>query len=310
MGVQLKDIDFADLMIIEDQFFLRHVKGVKGPLSLAPKDVCDELLMLKKELDTKQESEFLYLHRNCIAFRVARVKTIKGDGYFLRRPKWPVAEFSSLGFPVEIQEKLVKLGEQKGMILFAGATGSGKSTSMYSLQKTYLDSFGDICVGIEDPVEIPMQGMYGNGYWYQIEANNAGGYERAMISAMRYNPKYVMLGEIRSPSTANEAIRAAVNGHVVLTTIHGNSVVGAILALQQLAASASNSGLASSILADGLLGVVHQKLVPGHIAGTRRLKVEALVIDENDHGLKSKIRQGKVELLSTDIAMQNKVFDI
>lgn len=58
-----------------------------------------------------------------------------------------------------------------------------------------------------------------------------------MISAMRYNPRYIFLGEIRSPKTAKEAIRAAVNGHRVVSTIHGSSVQGSLYALQQIASA-------------------------------------------------------------------------
>ncbi|CAB0019960.1 unnamed protein product, partial [Nesidiocoris tenuis] len=70
------------------------------------------------------------------------------------------------------------------------------------------------------------------------------------------------MGEIRSAEAANQAVRAAVNGHLVLTTIHGSSIQGAILALQQIAAAGMQSqDLARAIISDGLTGVIHQCLV-------------------------------------------------
>lgn len=310
---KIKELRFSDLMILYDgRCFFRHVEGWEGPLTLSPKEFEQDLDELKSILNKKQEREF-FLQYDDVPYRVAKVKTLNGCGYFLRRPAYPVPEFCDLGFKLKAQDALLKLGRMHGMILFSGATGSGKSTSIYSLIQLYLNQYGDIAVAIEDPPELPAQGSYGKndkGLWYQIDANDAGGYEGAMVSAMRYNPRYIVLGEIRTPAAANEAIRAAVNGHVVLTTIHGSSVSGAILALQQLAAAHTGSQeLARSILADGLLAVVHQKLENGKAFGRRRLNAETLFLGEGEHGIRSKIRNGKLELISSDIEFQKNQID-
>ncbi|EEZ8070762.1 Flp pilus assembly complex ATPase component, partial [Escherichia coli] len=183
--------------------------------------------------------------------------------------------------------------------------GSGKSTSIYSLLTEYVSVYGDVVISIEDPPELPVQGSYNNrGIWYQVDAVQAGGYLPAMIAAMRYNPRYIFLGEIRSSETAREAIRAAVNGHLVMSTIHGNSIQGAIFALQQIAlGSDTDLGLVRSILGDGLLAVLHQELSFTSL-GTRRLKSELLYVG-GVPSMVSKIRSGKLELLSNEIEAQN-----
>lgn len=307
---KLEFIEFSDLMILPDErAFLRHVVGLAGPLTEIPAktELFDEINQIKVELDSESSNEFFYQTQG-IPFRATRIRTLKGIGYFLRRPKFPVPNIESLGYVTALSNALCSLGDKQGLVVFAGATGSGKSTSVYSLLSNLVSTYGDIVVGIEDPPEIPVQGIYGekdNGLWYQLDAGQSGGYETAMIAAMRYNPRYIMIGEIRSPAAAREAIRAAVNGHLVITTVHGGSITGAILAIQQIAASGFQSQeLASSILADGLTAVIYQKLVKGNQLGKRVVSAEAFFVND-DHGIKAKIRSGKLELLSTDIANQN-----
>ena len=240
-----------------------------------------------------------------IPYRAAVVATIDGEGYFLRRLKLPVPNINTLGFPDATLATLKSLGKSRGgLILISGATGSGKSTSIYSLLTEYASVYGDVVISIEDPPELPVQGSYNNrGIWYQVDAVQAGGYLPAMIAAMRYNPRYIFLGEIRSSETAREAIRAAVNGHLVMSTIHGNSIQGAIFALQQIAlGSETDLGLVRSILGDGLLAVLHQELSFTSL-GTRRLKSELLYVG-GVPSMVSKIRSGKLELLSNEIEAQ------
>lgn len=306
---RLSSLVFSDLMLWPDgQAFLRHVPGHEGPVIPISADYEADLNEVRARLAAKQDEREFFFEHDDIPYRVARIETIRGHGYFLRRPKFPVPTLGALGMSPAMVQTLRALGRSRGMILVAGATGSGKSTSVYSMLSEYVATQGDIVVGVEDPPEIPVQGVYGErgqGLWYQIDAKKAGGYEVAMVSAMRYNPRYIMVGEIRSPIVANEAVRAAVNGHLVLATIHGNSIVGAVLALQQLAAAAHDSlDLARSILADGLVAVLHQSLhpVPGR-PGERSLQVESLCMGE-EHGIRAKIRSGKLEQLSTEIEQQ------
>lgn len=306
---RLSELHFSDLMIWPDgRGFLRHVAGHQGPIIAVPKGFEGDVAAIITAINSEQrDKEFFFCHDK-VPYRVARIDTIDGSGYFMRRPKHPVPELNSLGLPAAMVETLLKLGKTSGLVLIAGATGSGKTTTMYSLLNQLVTLNGDIAVAVEDPPEIPVQGIYGDkgqGLWYQIDARTAGGFENAMVSAMRYNPRYIMLGEIRAPAVANEAIRAAVNGHLVLATIHGGSIPGAIMALQQIAAASSGSQeLARSILADGLTAVIQQQLVADpEKLGQRKLQADMLCFG-NEHGLRAKIRNGKLEQFSSDIEAQ------
>ncbi len=304
----LKDIFFADLLISEHGFFFRYLEGEAEPVVRVPVIYHDEITAIWHELSeivqTRGEKEFFYTSMD-IPYRVAVIHTLSGIGYFLRRLKLPVPVIDTLGFSNSVLSTLKSIGKSRGLILVSGATGSGKSTTIYSLLTNYVSVYGDVVLSVEDPPELPVQkGYCDRGVWYQVDANSVGGYESAMISAMRYNPRYIFLGEIRSSGSAREAIRAAVNGHLVVTTIHGNSIQGAIFALQQIALGSGNDiGLVRSILADGLLAVLHQELsfTP---TGTRRLEAKLLYIG-GVPAIGSKIRSGKLELLNNDIETQS-----
>ncbi|WP_440030230.1 ATPase, T2SS/T4P/T4SS family [Chromobacterium amazonense] len=306
---KLQELDFSDLMVWPSgQGYLRHVVGFQGPIIALPDIYEADLQRVISQIQAESRGREFLIQHDGVPYRVARIDTIEGQGYFLRRPKYPISPLSSLGLPPAVADTLLQLGRHSGLILIAGATGSGKSTTMYSLLRQLVSENGDIAVAVEDPPEIPAQGVYGErgqGLWYQVDAHMVGGFEAAMVAAMRYNPRFILLGEIREPKVANEAIRAAVNGHLVLATIHGSSLSGALMALQQIAAAGSGSQeLAKAILADGLAAVLYQELLPDpQCQGKRKLHAEMLCLG-NDLGLRAKVRNGKLELLGTDIEAQ------
>lgn len=303
----INKLNFADLLISTDSFDFRFLEGQPYPICKVPSIYHAEIRDIMQELESIRVikgNEFFYLHRD-FPYRITAVNTIKGSGFFLRKLKMPVPALDSLGFPEPFLNTLKAMGRKRGLILVSGATGSGKSTTIYALLTHYVSKYGDIAISIEDPPEVPVQGSYGNnheGVWFQMDARELGGYENAMVSAMRYNPRYIFLGEIRSARVAKEAIRAAVNGHLVVSTIHGSSIVGAIYALQQIAASDGDIELVRSIIADGLLGVVHQEL---HFTDTGQRSLHARILCNNSSAsISSKIRSGKLELLSNEIEQQ------
>lgn len=303
----LNDLTFADLLLTDKSAVFRYLEGQDKPISAVPDLYLKEAEKIKNNIQsikTEKGNEFFYSH-NGTPYRVTVINTVNGVGYFLRKLRLPVPQLDTLGFSHAIMTTLKNLGRKRGLILIGGATGSGKSTTIYSLLTEYVSTYGDIVISIEDPPELPVQGTYGqhdHGIWYQIDAREAGGYENAMIAAMRYNPKYIFLGEIRSPKTAKEAIRAAVNGHLVISTIHGNSVQGALYALQQIASAEGEPELARSIIADSLLCVIHQEL-QFLSDGKRKLNCNILCTN-NSPAIASKIRSGKLELLNNELEAQ------
>lgn len=141
------------------------------------------------------------------------------------------------------------LQEPQGMIIFTGPTGSGKTSTLYtSLQAIAHESLN--IVTIEDPVEYVLPGIT------QIQVHELAGmtFAAGLRAILRQDPDVIMVGEIRDNETAETAIRAALTGHLVLTTLHTNDAIGAIPRLKDI-------GPDPGLLSDALLGIVAQRLV-------------------------------------------------
>ena len=122
-------------------------------------------------------------------------------------------------------DKLIR--QECGMIIFSGPTGSGKTTSMYSLIQKYQ---GRKIYSIEDPIEIYFDNIV------QISVNTKSGftYKEAIKQVLRHDPDIIVIGEIRDEDAAQMAIRAAITGHLVITTIHAKNAKGVINRLNDL----------------------------------------------------------------------------
>ena len=200
------------------------------------------------------------------SYRVERTIALHGVQYCIRKQPQSIPSVADLGMSPQIVKHLVSLGKYSGLILVAGATGSGKSTTLAALLKEYLVSEGGFALTIEDPVELPLDGIYKNsngelGLCKQTMPQN-GKWAESLKSALRSCPRYIMLGEIRSPDIATEALQAAASGHLVLTTIHANSVSDAINALVKYAAASDISeDMAYDLVSTSILACLQQRLV-------------------------------------------------
>ncbi|MBQ9763374.1 MAG: type II/IV secretion system protein [Phascolarctobacterium sp.] len=136
-----------------------------------------------------------------------------------------------------------------GMVLITGPTGSGKSTTLYATLE-YLNDESQNIITIEDPVEFKIKGVN------QISVNNKAGltFAKGLRSIVRQDPNIIMVGEIRDGETARIAVQAALTGHLVFSTIHTNTAIGAITRLIDL-------GIEPFLVAAALRGVVAQRLV-------------------------------------------------
>ncbi len=147
----------------------------------------------------------------------------------------------SLGITSVAKQSLDKaITNTKGIIITAGPTGSGKTTTLYAILKK-LNQADTKIITIEDPIEYNLPGIIQT----QIDKEKDYTFASAMRSLLRQNPNIMMIGEIRDQETAKIAIEAAMTGHLVLSTIHANSAAGAISRLTGL--DIDRSALANSI---------------------------------------------------------------
>lgn len=137
----------------------------------------------------------------------------------------------------------------EGVVLVVGPTGSGKSTTMYAMINE-LNTEGVNLVTLEDPVEYHIEGIN------QVQVNEKTGmtFAAGLRSILRQDPDIIAVGEIRDGETADIAMRSAITGHVVLSTLHTNDAIGAIARLEDM-------GVESYLIASALKGVISQRLL-------------------------------------------------
>jgi twitching motility protein PilT len=216
------------------------------------------------------------------SFRGHKIHGVKDDIFALRRMPPSVPPLSSLGMDPAVQEILIhpSLAKHGGLIIICGETGNGKSTTIASAIMARMEAHGSFCLTIEDPPEMPLDGAHGNGICIQTEAR-IGSFPDHVRGAMRSYPaqsgSMLYVGETRDGETAAEVMRAAINGHLVLTTLHANDVSTCIQRFLTLAKAVMGSEEeVKQVLSAALRLALHQELVrqPG-INGqpdTRRLK--------------------------------------
>ena len=201
-----------------------------------------------------------------IFYRVERSEAISGIQYCIRKMPSSIPSVRVLGYPAELVNFLMGLRRSSGLILCSGPTGSGKTTTISSLLKEYLIKEGGFAYTIEDPTEQPLDGVYtvetgGLGLCKQTLPIN-GNWGESLKSALRSKPRYIMVGEVRTPDAASEVLRAATSGHLVFSTIHANNVTDAINSVVKYASAGDMSeDLAYDLFSRGMLGVIHQNLV-------------------------------------------------
>lgn len=203
----------------------------------------------RKPLDGRIE---MIINKANYDFRVSSLPTVFGEKLVLRildRTNF-LLDRQMLGFN-ERENKTLDSFENApfGIILVTGPTGSGKSTTLYTMLREINKPDINI-VTVEDPVEYMLHGIN------QVQVNNKAGlsFATGLRSILRQDPDVVMIGEIRDEETAQIAIRAAITGHLVLSTLHTNDAPSTITRLVDM-------GVAPYLVADALVGILAQRLV-------------------------------------------------
>jgi general secretion pathway protein E len=188
-----------------------------------------------------------------IDLRVSTLPTLYGESVVMRildKSDSSAFDLRRLGFPADLLTKMEKLTSlPHGILLVTGPTGSGKSTTLYSAMKR-INLPDKKIITIEDPVEYQMDGIN------QIHVNAQIGltFAAGLRHIVRQDPDVIMIGEIRDLETAEIAIRSALTGHLVFSTLHTNDAPSAITRLVDM-------GVENYLLASCLVGVLAQRLV-------------------------------------------------
>lgn len=202
------------------------------------------------------------------AFRISTLPSVVGrESLVIRILKQNSSlSLSELTFDQSLAKKIERFVEQRqGLLLFCGATGSGKSTSLYSLIQYCCSELKRHVISLEDPVEKNYEQIV------QIQVNERAGvtYAEGLRAILRHSPDVIMIGEIRDTETAKIAVQAALSGHLVLSTVHAKNTVNCLYRLMDL-------GISLDELRQATIGIIAQALIATSVEDERKAIFELL----------------------------------
>jgi general secretion pathway protein E len=224
--------------------------------SIAPLVISRVKVMAKLDIAEKRVPQdgriALHIGGHNIDVRVSTLPSNHGERIVLRILDQQAAQLdlNTLGMSKSNQKKIQKLISQPhGIFLVTGPTGSGKTTSLYAMLKE-LNQVSRNILTIEDPIEYDLQGIGQT----QVNQKVNMTFARGLRAILRQDPDVVMIGEIRDLETADIAVQASLTGHLVFSTLHTNTALGALVRLKDI-------GVESFLLSSSIIGLMAQRLV-------------------------------------------------
>ncbi len=306
-STHLRDLPFMDLYVRIDEEGKGQAR-YRTPARdysnnwtrVLPEQYRAESLAIAKEVRSSMNNPDAEYKFDNMRFRLSYQRLANGQEWIiLRRISPRVFSLEELSLAPKIVEQLRGLGKRSGLILISGPTGHGKTTTSFALLNDYLKRYGGVGISIEDPVEYELDGQVGDyGYCYQVQVETED-WATPLKRALRWTPRYILVGEVRTPAAAEQILRAATTGHLVITTIHGGSIEESLMGLMHLA-DRSLGGGANLMLAQGLVAAWHQTL------NANGPYLRYVFAEENNNGdpVRALIRDNKVGMINTYIDQQ------
>lgn len=303
---RLRDMPFMDLYVRVDQAGPARFRSsardyTNNWIRIVPETLRGEIETIAGELRgliDNPDSAYVY---DGIRFRLSYQRLANGQEWVvLRRIGARVPKLEELAFAPHICGHLRRLGQRDGLIIISGATGHGKTTTAFGVLADYLNSLGGVAITIEDPVEYALDGPVGEyGYCYQVQVSKEEDWSTPLKRALRWTPRFLLVGEVRSPRAAEQILRASTTGHLVITTIHAGSIEESLMGLMHLAEQSMGAS-ANFLLAQGLTAGLHQTLGP---SGPY---LRYVVTEEGNNGdpVRAIIRENRVGMINSYIDKQ------
>lgn len=304
---KLRDLPFMDLYVRVDAEGMGQARYrtpgrdyTNNWSRVLPDPYLDETKEIAESVAKNIENPDTSFEHDGMRFRLSLQKLANGQRWvILRRIGLRVPTLEELSFAPHIVNYLRKLGTRTGLVLISGPTGHGKTTTSFALFADFMKRYGGVGISVEDPVEYILDGPLGDyGYCYQVEVEKED-WASPLKRALRWTPRYMLVGEIRSPHAAEQILRAATTGHLVLTTIHAGSVEESFLGLLHLAEQAMGHD-AGDMLAQGLTAAWHQTLTSSGPF------LRYVFTEEHNNGdpIRALIREHKIGMINSYIDKQ------
>lgn len=323
----LSSVKFADLVIPLDDidwnsgrfptfqnFYSPHHK--RSILNLvAPRGLLDDVMEMRAQLMrsfTVGSEIKAFFEYDGVRYRLSSFHDItRGDFVSCRRIASPLPPFTSIrGIRQQGIKTLLSLIARGtgGLVLFAGKSGVGKTTTMFSALQEVLKTQGGVAYTIENPPEVPLSGLIGTDYrgnCYQIDASRTS-MAKELAEVRRRGNQYLLVGEIQFPDEAMEVIQAAMDGTLVLATTHGNSIIGGLERLISIMSSKGEKKMAMTNLAAGLRAVIHQEKGTFDQDGEWTFRSTMLFVEPEGSNVPGVMTGGDLMQLQDTIDQQNK----
>ena len=311
---KLREVEFIDLYVgNEGESYLKDSSNPLLIRAVQSQELKDDIEALSQVAPFNQSGGMSEtISYDGVSYRRSYMATDRGPYYVYRKSTKFARSLADLNIHPILGSMIMNLGKESGLVLVSGGMGQGKTTTALASFLDWMKVYGGFGVTLEDPIEISVSERQGEaGFCLQVAVDHKEvngihepDYATKMVEAMRWGARYIYLGEIRTSSTAMQALRAARNGCLVIATVHADDAPGTVQAMSTLIA-AGGQGLdsteASIFLGNGLLCVLHQKLQ----TTSRGImpQIEPLII-KGDPSVQGKIRGGDFHKLRDDLQRQ------
>lgn len=276
------DIHILDSDINQSYFIAPQKTGFSFAESEEEKIYIKELHDVIKNHKLKSLSKDFSVDFKDNRYRIFGIPGISGITYTCRKMPNTLKSLEKLGLKEEIVEALSSEALCKGgLVIVAGAPGNGKTTTASAIIRERLKLYGGLAITAEDPPEHRLEGFFGKGRCIQTSIEEGEGFSARVRELMRAYPvgrnNILFIGELRDADTAEQALKASIDGRLVIATMHADNVVNALQRLLIYAGSVLSSKEANYILSESLRVCIQQKisnmeLVAKMLLGSRSVK--------------------------------------
>ncbi|MFM0299033.1 ATPase, T2SS/T4P/T4SS family [Paraburkholderia sediminicola] len=237
-----------------------------------------------------------------VSYRVSTMDSAEGEVFVLRRLDNTVASLAELGVPLAYARRLM-CADLSGLLIVSGAAKAGKTTTAGALVREQLFTHGGIGLTSENPIELPLEGPHGDGICFQTAAcADAVAGLRSMLS---WGARMIFVGAMDEPALALEMLLAGRDGHLLVTTMRAEDISAVVGRLHALVSQSLDVASVQALIADGLAGVLHQRLATGigSTGSTRKLETQLFMLRDGETA-RHHVRQGHYSELAFEIRQQ------
>lgn len=314
---RIADLDFSDLYLEPDGSAWAKRSNDGKDRTVLDGALLEESVILRERLNEHRTGMDFTItlgdtQGDNVRLRIQRIEAIDGDVFVCRKLLSKIADIEKIGYSAKLINYLMSESLNKGLVLYTGSTGAGKSTSMSAFITARLRKHGGTCLTVENPIEISLSGRFYNsetgtvGTCYQTEVANENEIGDSIRRFKRASPTMIMVGEIRKQSTAAETVDAGGSGVLCCSTFHSNDIISALNRLRDMLSQSESQAMAESLAA-----IIHQSIEVRVINGQRKrvFSVSPLIISGTNNGTKIRqvLRQGDYQLLTSEIERQKTI---